>query len=401
MSHTSRPVASIVIPCYNAERYLEATLESALDQSVDALEVICVDDGSTDKTAQILEAYAARDPRVRVLLQENGGEGPARDAGLVAARGSWIYCLDADDLMEPTLLAEAIACAERTEADVVIFKTRLLDDQSGELSDFRWCFDTSWLPEGTEVFSPSAHPERIFNSFQNWVHNKLFRASFVREKNLHFQHIHRTADLLFTCRALSEAARIALLNKALHRYRTNNPNSALFTSDLYPLDFYEALHELQTSLEEAGTWDLYKQSFVNWAIEGVAGNLCRARSQQSFERIAQAMREGGLARLGFESLAREDSYNLTQWDICNAILTLPPQDLPLYIIRVRGELIDLLDRIIGEQQQQIESLYADNMALVGSTSFKLGRSLTAPLRAVRDLRLGAAQASGEEAHSKD
>jgi hypothetical protein len=65
-----------------------------------------------------------------------------------------------------------------------------------------------WLPQDMDVFDPHEWPKRILNSFQNWVHNKLFRASFVHEHNLAFQPVHRTADLLFTCRALTEAHRI-------------------------------------------------------------------------------------------------------------------------------------------------------------------------------------------------
>ncbi len=391
------PKASVVIPCYNAERFVEGTVRSVLGQTMADFEVVCVDDGSTDGTRAALEGLASEDSRVRVLAQENGGEGPARDAGLKAAQGTWIYCLDADDLMEPTLLEEAIACGEQTGADLVVFRTRLLDDQTGALSDFRWCFDTAWLPEGTTVFDPTAHPDHILNSFQNWVHNKLLRASFVHEHGLGFQHVHRTADLLFTCRALTEARRIALLDRPLHRYRVNNPQSALFTSDLYPLDFYEAFLELRRELERRGTWELYHLSYVNWAVEGVAGNLERARSPKSFALIADTMRAEGLERLDIPTLAREDSYNVTQWDVCQAIAETSGEELPLRLIRVLCEQGDRLgalieqvvaerDRTVRERDAEIERLWRYNEDLRESVSFKTGRMLTAPLRAVRDLR---------------
>ena len=320
----------------------------------------------------------------------------------MAAEGEWIYCLDADDLMEPTLLDEALVCGERTAADLVIFRTRLLDDQTGELRDFRWCFETSWLPEGTEVFDPAEYPDHIMNSFQNWVHNKLFRASFVHEHGLRFQHVHRTADLLFVCRALTEAKRIALLDRPLHRYRVNNPQSALFTSDLYPLDFYEGFLELRRALEERGTWELYHRSFVNWACEGVAGNLERARSLESFAHIADAMRTEGLEKLDFASLPREDAYNLTQWDVCQAISETQGPELLLRMVRIlceQGDRADAVittldqeitrrDDMIHERDAEIAQLWHYNEDMRGSVSFKAGRALTAPLRAVRDLRHG-------------
>lgn len=389
------PKASIVIPCYNAERFVGETVRTALAQTMRDLEVICVDDGSTDGTLAILRGLADEDPRVRVIEQENGGEGPARDAGLVAAVGEWVYCLDADDLMEPTLLEEAIACGERTSADMVVFRTRLLDDQTGELRNFRWCFETSWLPKGTEVFDPADYPEHIMNSFQNWVHNKLFRASFVHERGLRFQHVHRTADLLFVCRALTEAHRIALLDRPLHRYRVNNPQSALFTSDLYPLDFYQGFLELRKTLEENGTWERYHLSFVNWACEGVAGNLERARSVESFTLLADGMREEGLARLDIPSLPRENAYNLTQWDVCQAIAESEGAELLLRMVRILCAQGDQADGIITglidtvcRRDEKISQLRKYNEDLRGSVSFKTGRALTAPLRAVRDLRHG-------------
>ena len=116
-------MASIVVPCYNAERYLRRTLESALAQTMEDFELICVDNNSTDKTPELLEECAAADSRVRVLSESELGEGPARDAGLKRARGRWAYFLDSDDLMEPTLLEKSISLADDSQADVVVFQT--------------------------------------------------------------------------------------------------------------------------------------------------------------------------------------------------------------------------------------------------------------------------------------
>ena len=119
------PKASIIIPCYNAASYISDTLVSARNQTVTDIEIICVDDGSTDDTLSILQAQAAEDPRIRVFHQRNAGEGPAREAGRRQATGDWLAFLDADDFFEPTAVEEAVACGEREHADVVIFRTRL------------------------------------------------------------------------------------------------------------------------------------------------------------------------------------------------------------------------------------------------------------------------------------
>ena len=247
------PKASIVIPCYNAEKYLAATLDSALAQTMGDFEVVCVNNNSTDATPQILANYAARDPRIKVLDQADPGEGPAREAGRAAAQGEWLYFLDADDLMLPDLLQKAIARGQNTGADLVVFKTFTYSDGIGETIPIQWSFQTDWLPSDDVAFDPHQHPQRILNSFQNWVHNKLFRRSFVDAHGLTFQHVHRTADLLFTCTALTEATRIALLPEPLHKYRILNANSAMATSDSFPLDFYDAFVALRERLETDGT----------------------------------------------------------------------------------------------------------------------------------------------------
>ncbi len=383
------PKASIAIPCYNAARHVEQTVASALAQTMDDLELVLVNDGSTDGTLELLERLAATDPRIRVIDQPNGGEGIARDAGRAACGGEWLYFLDSDDLMEPTLLEEAIARGEETDADLVIFRTQELDDQTGELRHFHWCFDVDWI--GTDVFDPREHPQRILNSFQNWVHNKLWRAGFVEERGLRFQHVHRTADLLFTCRSLTEAHRIALLDRTLHRYRVNNPGSALFTSDSYPLDFYEAFVELRDQMDREGTWELYGPSFVNWVTEGVAMNLQRARSFEGFSTIYQKMHDEGLHELRFGQLAREDAINPDRWDRCEAILDLPLDELLFRYFALEKEEVERTRTELSRTRLDLDDIAESLECVTGSASFRVGRAITSPLRAIRDATRKAAR----------
>lgn len=380
------PKASIAIPCYNAVRHIEQTVASALAQTMGDFELVLVNDGSTDGTLELLERLASTDPRILVIDQPNGGEGVARDAGRAACRGEWLYFLDSDDLMEPTLLEEAIARGEETDADLVVFRTQELDDQTGELRYFHWCFDVDWI--GTDVFDPHEHPQRILNSFQNWVHNKLWRASFVQGRGLRFQHVHRTADLLFTCRALTEAHRIALLDRPLHRYRVNNPGSALFTSDSYPLDFYDAFVELRDQIDGEGTWELYGQSFVNWVTEGVAMNLQRARSLEGFSAIYQKMHDEGLRELRFDQLTREDAINPDRWDRCEAILELPLDELLFRYFALEKEEVRRSQTDLSFARLGLDALAGELECVTGSASFKIGRAITSPLRAFRDVTGG-------------
>ena len=111
---------SVIVPFYNLEAYARDAVESVLAQTFTDFECICVDDGSTDKTFAILEEYAARDKRVKVVHKPNGGEGSARNAGLDVASGEWICYLDGDDIWAPDMLADfAAAIGEGRPVDMV------------------------------------------------------------------------------------------------------------------------------------------------------------------------------------------------------------------------------------------------------------------------------------------
>lgn len=107
-----RPIVSVVIPCYNAEAWLSLTLRSACRQTLQEIEILVVDDGSSDRTVEIAAEHAAADPRIRLICRENGGVGAARNSAIREARGKYIAPLDADDLWSPEKLEAQVACME-------------------------------------------------------------------------------------------------------------------------------------------------------------------------------------------------------------------------------------------------------------------------------------------------
>lgn len=115
------PLVSVIMPVFNAAPYLPAALESIRGQSLQDIELLCVDDGSTDACPDILARFQAEDPRIRVIRQANGGPGAARNAGLSVARGRYVYCFDSDDLLAPEALAQAVAEADEHQLDALWF----------------------------------------------------------------------------------------------------------------------------------------------------------------------------------------------------------------------------------------------------------------------------------------
>jgi glycosyltransferase involved in cell wall biosynthesis len=142
------PLVSVVIPAYNAEAFIGATLDSALQQTHRAIEVIVVDDGSSDGTAALVEAYARRDSRVRLVRQQNAGVAAARNRGIADARGDFVAPLDADDLWEPTKIERQVARMLEAGSDVgIVYCWWLLIDRDGAILDS----SPQWQVEGRAV----------------------------------------------------------------------------------------------------------------------------------------------------------------------------------------------------------------------------------------------------------
>lgn len=129
-----RPKVSVIIPVYNTEEYIEECIESVLNQTFQDFEIICVDDGSTDRSADIIQGYCTRDKRIALHKQKNSFSGVARNTGVSLAKGKYIQFLDSDDFLENNALEMTVKKAEETSADVVVFNGFRYNTQDGQTS---------------------------------------------------------------------------------------------------------------------------------------------------------------------------------------------------------------------------------------------------------------------------
>ena len=113
---------SIIVPCYNVAPYLDVCLDSLVNQTLPDIEIICVNDGSTDDTPALLREWAQRDSRIRIIDRENGGQGAARNTGMDAAEGEYIGFVDPDDYVEHSMYARLLEEARRHETDITAGK---------------------------------------------------------------------------------------------------------------------------------------------------------------------------------------------------------------------------------------------------------------------------------------
>ena len=204
---------SIIIPCYNCEKHFARCLDSVLAQTCQDWEAIVVDDGSTDASAVILSRYAAMDSRFRVVRQANGGQSAARNRALGMATGEYISFLDADDFYDAGFLADLLAEARRTGADVVMTNTRFVDGNETRQTQF----ERKVLTNFSEKIGILPH---------GGVWDKMFRADFIRSNGIDFPEGLYYEDTLFLVKALFHANRLAVVDGAAYNYVTN-ANSTL------------------------------------------------------------------------------------------------------------------------------------------------------------------------------
>lgn len=321
-----QPKISVIIPVYNVENYLRQCLDSIINQTLNDIEIICVNDESTDGSLAILEEYTKRDSRITVLSQKNAGAGAARNKGLGIAKGEYLSFLDSDDFFELDLLEKAYNKAIEDNADIVIYKIQQFNDKTKNFSDAPWAFRNDYFPP-VAPFSYKDMPKYIFNSFQNWTWNKLFKKAFVDKNKLRFQELQRTNDLLFTCMALVTAERITLLDKVLAYYRCGTQTNSQATNHIAPLDFYKAFLALKKELIKLDILDEVEQSYVNWALSGCIYNLNSLKDRKAFEKLYNLLRNEGFEALGITKHSRDYYYNKNDYDAYVKIKRIPISNL--------------------------------------------------------------------------
>lgn len=288
---------SVVIPVYNIERHLRQCLDSVAGQSLRDIEVICVDDGSTDASPEILADYAGRDSRFQIITQSNAGPGAARNAGMARATGEYLIFLDSDDWFEPDFLGAMVAQAEKTKADVTLCRAVEFDTETGRELPSEWMLKSQYLPG--ETFSPEEIAEHIFQFTYGWPWDKLYRAEFVREAGLSYPPLPNSEDLAFVFQSLAQAEKIAVVERALVHHRVNRASSVSNSRHRDPEAPYQAVSLLRQGLESRGLYARYERSFLNWAMEFLVWNVAGLEGREVRKQSLKRLRKEWLPELPF------------------------------------------------------------------------------------------------------
>ena len=284
------PEVSIVMPMYNAERFLGEALACLRAQTFPAFEVLMVDDGSDDRTVRIAEEYANLDSRFNLMCQEHLFAGEARNKGIEVACGDYLLFLDADDWFDADMIEKALACAKESDAEICAYAARAYDMPSRKVREWPWTCKTHLVPTD-RAFSSRDYPDTIFcfTTPAPWL--KLFRADFVKKNNLRFQATRSANDLLFVFSALALADRIVVLGEALLTYRINEGSSLQSTQDKDPFAFYEATLALRSALVEHDRYALIEKAFLNFALDYCLYNLGTLKTRKAFDQLYRFLKD--------------------------------------------------------------------------------------------------------------
>ena len=265
------PKFSIIIPVYNVEEYLEECLESIVNQSFKDFEVICVNDGSTDNSLEILQKYAEKDKRFKVLNQENQGQGVARNNALNIANGEYILFVDPDDFIELNMLEVFNERLDIQNVDVAFFDYQIFGENTKTKI-------VRFMDEMKNTLNLNINDNFIFNwqelvkdNFRYtamMVWNKVYSNKFLKENHIQFAPNKHAEDHIFSISATLLANKISYIKKTLYYYRKRSDSSVNKVSE-NNFCIFENIAIVADFLKQNNLYKKYEHDFRNYIV-----NLC-------------------------------------------------------------------------------------------------------------------------------
>ena len=256
---------SVVMPIYNAEKYLGRAIRDVLNQTLSDIELICVDDGSTDNSTDIINSFVKKDSRVSSIRQSNAGPSVARNKGFVLAQGKYVIFLDADDMYEPTLLESLYNMAQKDNLDVAVTRFDIYNESSKSYVKQADEPHASIFAPG-KVTSKNEYPDFIFGSTTGYVWNKLIRTSFIRDKKIAFDNdLYVFEDVHFVCSVMALAERVERIDDILIHHRVYSEQSRATLFRKYYGQVPVVYQKIRDFLKRQGMYIPLKKGFFNFS----------------------------------------------------------------------------------------------------------------------------------------
>ena len=261
---------SIIIPIYNPEeQLLKKCLDSALNQTLNEIEVLCINDGSDDATKDILREYSGNDSRCKLITQENSGSGAARNNGIEHSNGDYIVFLDADDWIEPEMCESLYGFAEKLDVDLVLFDT-VWHREENIANEFIHFNKEEYNQDFNDfIFDYGFIKDKIFSGYFGVIWTKFYKSSFIKENDIHFPSHKLYNDIEFHTQSLILAKKIAYCPEIFYHYNKYGHESlqTSYRGKKEAMVFYDVIVGIREFLLENDLMKEMRIDFLNFAFE--------------------------------------------------------------------------------------------------------------------------------------
>lgn len=260
------PKISVIIPVYNCEKYLRMCLDSIIFQTYKNLEIICIDDGSKDRSLEILKEYEQNDVRFKVISQTNQGQSIARNNGIEMSNGEYISFIDADDWVSLTLYKTFIKTIQTLNRDIDIFLFNAISysEKAKEINP-KCFFDTKVWKNHTSNYCLHTFDDCMspFSGNMSAV-NKIYRTEFIKSKNLTFPENLKFEDSYFHLLTLIEAESVIINDECFYKYRNSNPTSTTASLGKNVFDIFKIIDLIEELIIDSGEYEDLKYAFLQY-----------------------------------------------------------------------------------------------------------------------------------------
>lgn len=269
------PIFSIILPCYNVEKYIDKCIETLINQDFIDFEIICINDGSKDDTLKKLKKFSMLDPRLSVYTQKNGGSGNARNNGFLMSRGQYIIFLDADDFYEKELLQTIFNEILKNPYDILVVGSDRYNEITKNFEEMNWSINWKNIPN-FRPFSYRDIKKVLFKTFMWWGWDKAYKRSFIESNFLFHQEIECSNDLFFNLTSFLSADTITVIPDILVHHRIGNNNSVSNNRHKNPENILIALYAVKRFLLERklfyeleNEYLYYSANMLNWYFDSI------------------------------------------------------------------------------------------------------------------------------------
>lgn len=289
------PKVSVILPVYNVGKYLKQSLDSLITQTLEDIEIICVNDGSTDDGKQILDEYAKKDSRIKVIHKEHAGTGAARNDGLKIATGECIGFVDPDDWVKENMFERLYDVLKEQNVDIVMCMPDGFNDQKQIFQAFGYFVEDNFAQlKNRGVFnwkdiSPFSYPMCIWN--------KLYRKELFDKNNIDFAEGLDFEDHKVIFKSLLTAKSIYFIPEKLYVYRHNRPGSILSDNDNRLIDHIEIFNIVEKILEETGTSESLRKDFITYKVHNLLyyyGMIKDEHKADYYQKMLESIKETNL-----------------------------------------------------------------------------------------------------------